>query len=175
MTATKTKDAKDTQDDKTQEIKNALLGYDPQVWMESDIQIRDNEQSQQSYTKAHLPPPVKGDAQVQLLQSAPQGHPQFPCGYTVGPTQEENSSGGTSWIELFILFDTTAARSAEGEHIKEPETAARAAKRKKQEGKKAKQQRLGSAITSPTLDEKLKNFKAIARHTMRRGADTEQR
>ena len=37
-----------------------MLGYDPHVWMESDIQIRDNEQTHQSYTKVHLPPPVKG-------------------------------------------------------------------------------------------------------------------
>ena len=42
------------------EIKKALLGYDPQVWTESDIQIRDNKQSRQSYTKVHLRPPVKG-------------------------------------------------------------------------------------------------------------------
>ena len=92
----------------------------------------------------------------------------------MGPAQEENIIGGTSWIELFILFDTTAARSAEGEHIKEPEAAARAEKRKKKEGRKAKQQRMETARCLPTLDEELKSFKAIVRHIMRHEVENEQ-
>ena len=77
-------------------------------------------------------------------------------------------------IELFIPFDTTAARSAEGERIKEPEAAARAEKRKKKGGKKAKQQRMEIAKCLPTLDEELRNCKAIVRYIMRHEAENEQ-
>ena len=64
--------------------------------------------------------------------------------------------------------------SAEGKHIKKPEAAARAENRKKNEGQKTKQQRMGSAMSMPTLDEKLKRFNGIVRHIMRREADSGQ-
>ena len=46
------------------------------------------------------------------------------------PTQQDNTTGGNTWIELFILSDTTAARSGAGDHVKDPEAAARAEKTK---------------------------------------------
>ena len=45
-----------------------------------------------------------------------------------------SSTGGTTWLELFILFDVAGARSSNGDHVKDIEAAKRAnARRSKQE------------------------------------------
>ena len=46
------------------------------------------------------------------------------------PTDIDSSVGGTTWIELFILFDTSASRSEESNHIKSHGAAQRASLRK---------------------------------------------
>ena len=44
---------------KDKQIQKALLGYDPEVCMDADLKIRDEDQEAQTYQK-ELPPPICG-------------------------------------------------------------------------------------------------------------------
>ena len=112
------------------EVRKATLGYDPGVWLESDVQIRDNDQMRQTYCKVELPPPAKGKHKYSHCSQLYIDIHNFQAKREWAPTQYENNIGGATWIELFILFITTAARSAKRDHVKDPEAAARAEKEK---------------------------------------------
>ena len=86
------------------------------------------------------------------------------------PRKSDHTMSGTTWIELFILFDTTGARSEGGTHIRDPEATSRAGQiRKKARNAKDKNKGEGehTAVVKPTLDLELKAFKAIVRHITR--------
>ena len=95
-----------------------MLCYDPKKWKQTDANIRDDGEEHGAYEKLMLPPPVMG-------------HHKFSyCGRLYGdvhrllaarewkPIEQEGSTSGVTWLELFILFDTTNARSEQGKHIK---------------------------------------------------------
>ena len=42
------------------------------------------------------------------------------------PTDAGSHVGGATWLELFIIFDITGARSHNGDHVKDKEAAKRA-------------------------------------------------
>ena len=44
---------------KDKSVNNILLGYDPDVWRSTDMQIRDGEQNLQVFQNLNLPPPIK--------------------------------------------------------------------------------------------------------------------
>ena len=75
---------------------------------------------------------------------------------------------------MFILFDPTAARSAAGDHIKNPEVATIAEQKREEQGTKKKGTRMGHATVKPTLDEELAKFKAIVRHITKHEANHQQ-
>ena len=155
---------------KDEKIKKSILGYDPKVWLETDVQIRDTGQLNQAYSRIALPPPVKGKHKYSHCS-----HKYSHCSNREWPpTQQDNTIGCTTWIELFILFDTIAARSAAGDHVKDPEAAARAEKKTKTHGGKARRTRTEDATLKPTLEEELAKFKAIVRHIARHEADHQQ-
>ena len=90
------------------------------------------------------------------------------------PIDVESSTGGTTWLELFILFDVIGARSSNGDHVKDIEAAKRAKARstnqKKQEGKRKAQ----IASVKPSMGEDIGRFKARAHHIARHEVDKEQ-
>ena len=97
---------------KDKEVQKAILGYDPEVWMEIEVQIRDSEQAGQAYCKLDLHPVVKSKRKFGHCSQLYIDIHSFLADREWAPAQQENSTGGTTWIELFILFDTSAARSA---------------------------------------------------------------
>ena len=44
------------------------------------------------------------------------------------PINPENQTGGTTWLELFILFDVAGNRTEDGKHVKDQGAHARAEK-----------------------------------------------
>jgi len=83
------------------------------------------------------------------------------------PVSNDVEVSGTTWIELFALFDITGNRIEEGQHQKDPEATKRAEKRRRNSRcAKNKQGKLNDTmvITKPTLDEEIKVFKALVRH-----------
>ena len=89
--------------------------------------------------------------------------------------EEETKASGTTWLELFILFDTTGYRRRTGRTPKNAESAARSEVRKARN----KHQRKGtrSAETAEpraSLAEELEAFTKVVRHTMRQDGDVDQ-
>ena len=51
----------------------------------------------------------------------------------MGAVQADSEVGGVTWIELFVLFDTSGSRSAAGDHVKDLEAKARVEKKRRNE------------------------------------------
>ena len=88
---------------------------------------------------------------------------------------EDTKASGTTWLELFIMFDTLGYRRRVGRTTKHAEAAARTEKRKA----KNKHQRRGkrsveTAEPRPSLGEELEAFKKVVQHTTRQDGDAEQ-
>jgi len=85
------------------------------------------------------------------------------------PIKEESATAGTTWIELFALYDTCGQRDVKSEHIKDEKAKERAKERSNKrarasEGKGKKGQGYqGDAVIRPTLREELKRFKDIVK------------
>ena len=78
---------------------------------------------------------------------------------------------------MFTLYDLTVNRSEKGHHLKNPEAEKRAEKRRlKARCAKVKKLSLNetTVVTKPTLDEEIKQFKAIVRHIMKYEAEQEK-
>ena len=74
---------------------------------------------------------------------------------------------------VFILFDTRGGRTTEGQHVKSPAAMERAKKRRSKE--KAGNIINTSAMVKPTLDEEIKQFKAICRYILHNDLQEEPR
>ena len=86
------------------------------------------------------------------------------------PVNVDMEVSGITWMELFIVYDTTGNRSEKGRHQKDPEATKREEKRRqKSRCAKNKKRNLSDTmvVTKPTLDEEIKLFKAIVRHVMK--------
>ena len=77
---------------------------------------------------------------------------------------KEGDTSGITWIELFVLFDITAARTQRGQHIKDSGAKKRADARNKKKEAAQRRSTNANACVKPSLDEELKRFKAIVRH-----------
>ena len=91
------------------------------------------------------------------------------------PTAEQSTISGVTWLELFVLFDVSGARTSKGDHIKDPKARKRADARNKKRSKlQGGRTTIGNAIVQPSLDEELKRSKAIVRHIAKREVDKDQ-
>jgi len=152
---------------KIQFAQKTVLGYDTQKWVEADALIRDEDKLEVSYQKVNFVTATKGNHRFAKWQKQYEdGHNFLSC-RNWAPVQSETDVSGITWIELFVLFDISGARSADAMHQKNPSATARAAKRKaaqrQAKGKNGKSQS-STAEAKPTLDEELKLFKAMVRH-----------
>ena len=101
----------------------------------------------------------------------------------------EGNASGTTWAEIFVLFDTAAYRSKEAQHVKHKEALRRAVQRRNnaKEAKAKHKERKGGAggrrdwdisntsvISKPTYDQEIQLFKAIAREIARHELNDEQ-
>ena len=119
---------------KTEKTQTVVLGYDPKKWVETEVQLRDGERHQFNYTRVTLPPPVQGKHKYSHCNHLYGDIHTFLANREWAPIDVNNKMGGTTWLELFVLFDTTQARSAKGTHVKSFDVATRASSRR---GKKA--------------------------------------
>ena len=89
--------------------------------------------------------------------------------------KEDTKASGTTWLELFILFDTLGYRRKESRTPKNVASAARTKER--QAANKHQRKERGNAETAEpraSLAEELEAFKRVVRHTMRQDGNAEQ-
>ena len=142
--------------------------------MSTKAKIRDEGQKNYRYQELRMPPATNGKHKYSNSNEQYRDVHDFMKQRQWAPIDAGSSTGGTTWLELFILFDVTGARSSNGDHVKDIEAAkrakARSSKHKKQEGKRKAQ----TATVKPSMGEDIGRFKAIARHIDRREVDKEQ-
>jgi len=160
---------------KDHDIQKTLLGYDPEKWVKADAEIRAEDLEDEDYQCISLVPPTKGKHRFAHCQVLYEEVHAFLAGRRWAPAQVDSDCGGITWVELFALFDMSGMRSEEGQHIKSPEMMQRA-KVRKAKARNAKGKKMGtsdsSAAAMPTLDDELKQFKAVVRHVMRHEAES---
>ena len=116
---------------KNLEVQKAIVGYDPEKWMKTNVQLRDDDQAHQTFQAFALPPLIKGKHKFAYCQHIYKEIHAFLQEREWAPIQAETETGGTTWLELFILFDTAGYRTDDGQHVKDPEAQARAEKRRR--------------------------------------------
>ena len=145
-------------------------GYDPETWLKIDAEIRAEDLEEEEYQCLRLIPPTKGKHRFAHCQILYEEVHAFLAERLWAPAQVDSECGGITWVELFALFDTGGKRSEEGQHIKNPEATQRANQRKAK-ARSANAKKMGTCDSTvaamPTLDEELKQFKAIVRHVMK--------
>ena len=142
----------------------AIRGYDPTKWLKTKAKIRNEGDKEATYEKHNMPRPVLGLHKFKFCNGLYTDVHRFLQERTWAHIETEGMTSGTTWLEIFILFDVTGARSEKGQHIKNEAAAERATARRKKQKTTQTKGHLTSAVVRPSLDEELKRFKAIVRH-----------
>ena len=145
----------------------ATPGYDPGQWICTGAKIRDEEHYNVEYDDLKLITPTQGNHRFAYCQDLYEEVHVFLSKRKWAPVKTDVEVAGTTWIELFALFDLTGNRSVLGQHHKEPGAIKRAQKRmKKVKCARNKMLHLSetTVVSKPSFDEEIKTFKAVVRH-----------
>jgi hypothetical protein len=149
---------------KRQEIAKATLGYDPKVWKDTTAKVKEQQLDDEEYQQLQLGDPVEGKHRCSQHAVMYKDIHAFMKNRKWAPTDAGSHVGGVTWLELFIIFDITGARSHNGDHVKDKEAAKRAEARSAKVKKTNRGKETQNAIVKPKLGEELARFKAIVRH-----------
>ena len=82
-----------------------VLGYDPEVWIKSNGNIRDERKDTVTYSKLEMPPAVQGKHRFGHCQKFYEQIHRFLMQREWAHAHLESNASGTTWLELFMLFD----------------------------------------------------------------------
>ena len=105
--------------------KQPSLATTQQYGSKTNVEIRDGNRQHQHDAHLNRPPPVKGKHKYTSCHKLYIDIHNFLNQRGWAPLDIESNEGGTTWLELFILFDTTQSRSTEGNHIRDLDVARR--------------------------------------------------
>ena len=143
------------------EARNFIAGYDETKFVKTDGRIKGPEMFQGPAKRLQLKPPVQGNHKLAKVQELYEDVSHFLADQSWRTPTDDTRASGTTWLELFILFDTTGARSEGGSHIRDAEAKERAEKRRsnnKNENVKIKREGEHTAAVKPTLDNEIRTF-----------------
>ena len=154
---------------------NFAAGYDDTKFVKADGCIRGPECFHGPAMKLKLKPPVKGHHKLTKTLKLYEDASRFLADLSWKVPTESTKASRTTWLELFILFDTTGYRTKDGRTKRSEDVAKRAEKRKAAN----KHQRKGNRATETvearaSLSNELTVFKKVVRHIARQDADTAQ-
>ena len=155
--------------------KKFVAGYDETKFVKTDGSIKGPEMFQGPAKRLNLKPPVVGHHRLSNDQELYEDASKFLSDLSWRTPDEETRASGTTWLELFILFDTTGYRRKGGRTKKDADAAERAERRKARN----KHQRKGNRATETadvraSLSDELAAFKKVVRHIARQDADPDQ-
>ena len=150
-------------------------GYDGTKFVKANGKIRGPDCFKGPSRRLNLKPPVVGQHRLVKDQKIYEDASKFLSDLSWRTPDEETRASGTTWLELFILFDTTGYRRKGGRTKKNADAAERAERRKA----KNKHQRKGNRATETadvraSLSDELAAFKKVVRHIARQDADPDQ-
>ena len=156
---------------KRRKVNQVLIGYNPDAWAKTDAQIRNRQEDEVTFYNILLPKPLEGKHRFSDKAGLYRSIHRFLANRQWAKAPTDRDTAGTTWLELFILFDTTGARNHDAEHTKDVQARQRALERRKirlrynKSKQKDRKFHNGSDIVGkPTLREELKTFQAVVRH-----------
>lgn len=155
--------------ERRKKVQKLILGYNPDLWKITDIRIRNYVEDDCNFQPIHLPNPLQGKHKFSNCNGLYLSIHAFINQRLWAPADEQSTTAGMSWLELFCLFDTTYARRHDAVHARDVEAKKRAVSRKN-----AKAKRLGSSgnrtddiVILPSLVEEMRLFQRIFHHIAR--------
>ena len=157
------------------QAKNFAAGYDDAKFIKADGCIRGPECFHGPVMKSNLKTPVKGHHKLAKTQKLYEDASRFLADLSWKVPTENTKASGTTWLELFVLFDTTGYRTKEGRTKRNEDVARRVAKRKAADKHRRKGRRTTESIEArASLSNELVVFKKVVRHIARQDADPDQ-
>ena len=158
-------------------IHKTINGYDSQVEARADGKIKGDEAFNTEEVKMVVAIPVGGPHQMAAHQVMYEEVSRFLANQKWKMPGEHVKAAGTTWLELFILFDIGGYRSDAGRMMKDPKAAKRAEARREKnikEGRSRMNTHQASAEIKARLGEELERFKKICRFIGRNDLSKEQ-
>ena len=134
------------------------------MWKDTTAKVKEQQLDDEEYQQLQLGDPVEGKHRCSQHAVMYKDIHAFMKNRKWAPTDAGSHVGGVTWLELFIIFDITGARSHNGDHVKDKEAAKRAEARSAKVKKTNRGKETQNAIVKPKLGEELARFKAIVRH-----------
>ena len=155
-------------------VKKATLGHDPKRWLKTQVMIRDERKYDIEYKRVDLPAVVTGRHKFAYCQQLYTDVHKLMADRQWAPAQQSQGISGVAWLELFILFDTTGARTEQGTHIRDKKAKERAEARASRSKFQARVRAKEDASRKPSLEEEMARFKAIVRQITKRELQKEE-
>ena len=100
-----------------------------------------------------IPPPVTGRHRFDFCQNQYDSIHAFLASRKWAEAGDVQGIGGTTWLELFVLYDTCGARDDDAIHVKDPKANERAehrnSKQKKEMRTAGMRKKKGNAVVMP--------------------------
>ena len=152
---------------------DVISGYGNGKFIKADGKIK----GQQTFTKQScridVQKPVRGKHKLEKYQSMYEDVNAFIAAQAWREPDEQTVASGSTWIEMFTLFDMDGYRRTSSRHRKNEQAAKRTeertAKDKHEQGKKdqRRRRRKENAESRPSMGEELNHFKRIFKHVVR--------
>ena len=78
------------------EVRTPILGYDPEVWLDIEVQIRDTDKRHKVHSKIVLPPSMNGKHKYSHCSHPHTDIHNFLGNREWAPTQQDNKTGCTT-------------------------------------------------------------------------------
>ncbi len=140
------------------DIKSAVVGYD--MDKEAIVTCKlPRQEVEAEAQKLEMMPNTKGKHKYAKCQDFYESIHTFMENRMWTATKEEVQCGGTTWLELFILYDTQGYRRTQDDHIVARQDHARAKRRSKKRAAKG-----STCVARLSLKSELKMFKNMVRY-----------
>ena len=100
-----------------QHVEKADLEYDPENFASTGVEVRDTARGYLHDLKVKLPPPITGKTSLQVLPALYVDFHNFISQREWAQIDVGTRMGGTTWMALLFLFDTTKTGSIASNHI----------------------------------------------------------
>ena len=102
---------------KDKQVSKVVLGYDPDNWANTEVNIRSEDQNEVGYRMLEMPPPIKGKQKYSYCQTLYEDVHKFMQHREWACAHPEGEVSGMTWTEMFVLCDTAVYRSKEAQHV----------------------------------------------------------
>ena len=154
------------------ETKNFTAGYDEDKKIRADGWIKVCQNFLGESKQLQIQKPSKAAHKFEKRQLTYEDVHRFLADQSWKQSTYQTRASGTTWMELFALFDTGGYRRAEARLRKDDESAKRTdARRAKAKHMKKRKRQVETSERRPSLGEEMACFKKLVKHVVRQDVD----